>query len=420
MPQDDYVVGLDIGTTKVCAIIGEKNRDGEVEIIGVGDQPSRGLHRGMVINVADTVESITKAVEEAQLMAGVDVHSVYVGMAGKHIKSINSPGVIAISNDTRQITEKDVERVVDAATSIHISGEKEREIIHVIPQEFYVDGQDSIEDPVGMNGVRLEADVHLVTADITATQNIVKSVHQAGYDVEDIVLEPLASSLAVLDPDEKELGVCLVDIGGGTSDISLFNEGSVYDSKVIALGGEHVTQDVMKGLCTASQDAEMVKINHGCAMVDMVPEDEMIEVPSVGGREPRNIGRRNLCEIIQPRMEEIFKFIDYEIKQSGYREEVIAGMVVTGGASGMKGVPELAEQIVDMPVRLGEPWGVSGLIEAVNNPKYATGVGLVKYGFQQAEQTESYSRLGGGGSLIGEVSSRMKEWFGEVSSLISG
>ncbi len=420
MPQDDYVVGLDIGTTKVCAIIGEKNRDGEVEIIGVGDRPSRGLHRGMVVNVADTVESITKAVEEAQLMAGVDVHSVYVGMAGKHIKSINSPGVIAISNDTRQITEKDVERVVDAATSIHISGEKEREIIHVIPQEFYVDGQDSIEDPVGMNGVRLEADVHLVTADITATQNIVKSVHQAGYDVEDIILEPLASSLAVLDPDEKELGVCLVDIGGGTSDISLFNEGSVYDSKVIALGGEHVTQDVMKGLCTASQDAEMVKINHGCAMVDMVPDDEMIEVPSVGGREPRNVSRRSLCEIIQPRMEEIFKFIDYEIKQSGYREEVIAGMVVTGGAAGMKGVPELAEQIVDMPVRLGEPWGVSGLIEAVNNPKYATGVGLVKYGFQQAEQAGSYSTMSGEGSLIGEVSSRMKEWFGEVSSLISG
>ncbi len=419
MPQDEYIVGLDIGTTKVCAIIGEKNREGDIEIIGVGDEPSRGLHRGMVVNVEDTVESISRAVEEAQLMAGVDVYSVYVGIAGKHIKSLNSPGVIAISNETREINEKDVQRVVDAATSISLSQEKEREIIHVIPQEFYVDGQDSIADPVGMSGVRLEADVHLVTADISATQNIIKSVHQAGYDVEDIVLEPLASSYSVLDADEKELGVCLVDIGGGTSDIALFNDGSVYDSKVIALGGEHVSQDVMKGLCTSSKDAEMVKINHGCAMVDMVPEDEMIEVPSVGGREPRNISRRHLCEIIQPRMEEIFKFIDYEIKQSGYRDDIIAGMVVTGGASGMQGVPELAEQIVDMPVRLGEPWGVSGLIEAVNNPKYATGVGLVQYGFQQAEEESSYS-FAPGTNLLGDVGGRMKEWFSEMGALLTG
>ncbi len=420
MPQDSFVVGLDIGTTKVCAIIGEKNRDGEIEIIGVGDQPSTGLHRGMVVNVADTVKSIKKAIEEAQLMAGVEVHSVYVGIAGKHIKSINSPGVIAISNETREINIKDVDRVIEAATSISLSGEKEREIIHVIPQEFYVDGQDSIQDPVGMSGVRLEADVHLVTADVSATQNIVKSVHQAGYDVEDIVLDPLASSYAVLDNDEKELGVCLVDIGGGTRDISLFHSGSVYDSKVIALGGEHVTQDVMKGLRTSSQDAEKVKIDHGCAIIDMVPEDETIEVPSVGGREPRTIPRRHLCEIIQPRMEEIFKFIDYEIKQSDYRDEIIAGMVVTGGASGMRGVPELAEQIVDMPVRLGKPWGISGLIEAVSNPKYATGVGLVQYGFEQLEGEHQYSNLSSGGHITDIIRKRMKSWFDDMKSLLSG
>ncbi len=418
MPQGEHVVGLDIGTTKVCAIIGEKNREGDIEIIGVGETPSDGLHRGMVVNVDDTVESIKQAVDEAKFMAGVDVQGVYVGIAGKHIDSKNSPGVIAISNETREITPGDVDRVIDAATTIAIPQEKDREIIHVIPQEFYVDGQDSINDPVGMTGVRLEVDVHVVTAAVNAVRNIVNSVLEAGYDVEDIVLEPLASSYSVLDPDEKELGVCLVDIGGGTSDIAIFAGGSIYDTQVISLGGEHVTQDVMKGLCTSSADAEMVKINHGCAMVDMVPEDEKIEIPSVGGREPRELPRRDLCEIIQPRMEEIFKFIDYEIKQSGYRDEIIAGMVVTGGAAGMKGIPDLAEQIVDMPVRMGEPWGVSGLIEAVSNPKYATGVGLIQYGFEH-EDTE-ISRTYDGSNTLRDIGGKMKEWFTELSDLFTG
>ncbi len=418
MPQDDFVVGLDIGTTKVCAIIGEKNRDGDIEIIGVGEEPSEGLHRGMVVNVEDTVRAIQRAINEAKFMAGVEVHSVYVGIAGKHIESKNSPGVIAISNDTREITETDVERVIDAATTISVPQDKGRELIHVIPQEFYVDGQDSIRDPVGMTGVRLEADVHIVTAAVNAAQNIVNAVHDAGYDVEDIVLEPLASSYSVLDPDEKELGVCLVDIGGGTSDIAIFSDGAIYDTKVIALGGEHVSQDVMKGMCTSKKDAEMVKINHGCALVDMVPDDEIIDIPSVGGRPSREVRRRELCEIIQPRIEEIFKFIDYEVKQSGYRDEIIAGMVLTGGAASMKGIPELAEEIVDMPVRTGEPWGVSGLIEAVSNPKYATGVGLVQYGFEHQRQGISYSFSGS--SFFSELGGRMKSWFNDFGAILTG
>lgn len=417
MPADEQIVGLDIGTTKVCAIIGEKNKEGDIEIIGVGESSSAGLHQGMVVNVEDTVEAINQAVDEAKFMAGVDVQSVYVGIAGKHIGSKNSPGVIAISSGTREITPEDVDRVIDAATTIAMPQEEDREIIHIVPQEFYVDGQDSIDDPVGMTGVRLEADVHVVTAGVNAAQNIVNRVLEAGFDVEDLVLEPLASSYSVLDPDEKELGVCMVDIGGGTSDIAIFNNGSLYSTQVISLGGEHVTQDVMKGLRTAAADAEMVKINHGCAMVDMVPRDEMIEIPSVGGRDPREISRRELCEIIQPRMEEIFKFIDYEIKQSGYQDEIIAGMVLTGGGAGMKGVPELAEQIIDMPVRMGEPWGVSGLVEAVSNPKYATGVGLIQYGFEHEEI--EFSRIYDRTDILQNIEGQVKSWISGFSSLLS-
>lgn len=416
MPDNRIVAGLDIGTTKVCAIIGEKNSDGEVEVIGVGETESDGLRQGVVTNVEDTVGSISEAVEEAQLMAGVDVHGVYVGLAGGHIQSLNSKGVIAVSNGSREITPRDVERVIDAATAVSIP--PDRELIHIIPQEFFVDGQDGIKDPVGMTGVRLEAEVHAVTAAVTSAQNIVKSVHKAGYDVEDIVLEPLASSYAVLDEDEKELGVSLVDIGGGTSDLAIFSNGSIYDTEVISIGGEHVTQDVMKGLCTSSADAETVKINHGCAKASMVSEDEIIEVPSVGGREPRELPRRRLCEIIEPRMEEIFRFIDHQIKQSGYGSEIIAGMVCTGGASGMKGTVELGEEILDMPVRMGEPWGVSGLIDVVSNPKYATGVGLVLYGFERSEE-DTTSSFQSGGNLFQDIMDRMKRWFSDVGAIFS-
>jgi cell division protein FtsA len=416
MPKSEIVTGLDIGTTKVCAIIGEKNNDGEVEVIGVGETESEGLRQGVVTNVENTVGSISEALEEAQLMAGVETRGVYVGLAGGHIQSLNSKGVIAVSNGSREITPRDVERVIDAATAVSIP--PGRELINIITQEYYVDGQDGINDPVGMTGVRLEAEVHAVTAAVASAQNIVKSVHKAGYDVEDIVLEPLASSYAVLDEDEKELGVCLVDIGGGTSDLAIFSNGSIYDTEVISIGGEHVSQDVMKGLCTSSEDSEAVKINHGCAKASMVSEDEIIEVPSVGGREPRELPRRRLCEIIEPRMEEIFRFIDNEIKQSGYRSEVIAGMVCTGGASGMKGTVGLGEKILDMPVRMGEPWGVSGLIDVVNNPKYATGVGLVQYGFERSEDDATGS-FSAGENLFQQITNRMKEWFSDVGSILS-
>ncbi len=416
MPENRIVAGLDIGTTKVCAIIGERNTDGDIEVIGVGETESDGLRQGVVTNVETTVDSISEALEEAQLMAGINVRGVYVGLAGGHIQSLNSKGVIAVSNGSREITPRDVERVIDAATAVSIP--PDRELIHIIPQEFYVDGQDGINNPIGMTGVRLEAEVHAVTAAVTSAQNIVKSVHKAGYDVEDIVLEPLASSYAVLDEDEKELGVALVDIGGGTSDLAIFSNGSIYDTEVISIGGEHVTQDVMKGLSTSSDDAEDVKINHGCARASMVSEDEIIEVPSVGGRASRELPRRRLCEIVEPRMEEIFRFIDNEINQSGHRSEIIAGMVSTGGASGMKGTVELGEQILDMPVRLGEPWGISGLIDVVSNPKYATGVGLVLYGYERSDEDASGS-FTAGDNLFQQIADRMKEWFSDLGSIFT-
>lgn len=417
MSSKDIVTGLDIGTTKVCAIIGERNQDGEIEIIGVGDQPSKGLRQGIVVNVEDTVESISEAVEEAELMAGVDVEGVYVGIAGGHVQSQNSRGVIATEQEDREITEEDVQRVIEAAEALSIP--PDRELIHTLPQEFYVDEQDHIKDPVGMTGVRLEADVHVVTAALPSVQNIVKSVFEAGLEVEDIVLEPLASSYAVLDEDEKELGICLVDIGGGTSDMAIFARGYICDTDVISIGGEHVTKDVMKGLRTSSQDAEMIKINHGCAVPEDVPEDETIDVPSVGGREPRERSRRRLCEIIEPRMEEIFQFIERSLKESGYMDQVIAGMVVTGGASGMKETEKLAERLVDMPVRLGEPWGVSGLIDVVNNPKYSTGVGLVKYGFEQRDQETSF-KISPEGNLFQQLKKRMNGWFTDLGSWFTG
>lgn len=416
MLDNKIVAGLDIGTTKVCAIIGERTPDEEIEIIGVGETESDGLRQGVVTNVEDTVGSISEALEEAQMMAGVNIRGVFVGLAGGHIQSLNSKGVIAVSNGSREITPRDVERVIDAATAVSIP--PDRELIHILPQEFFVDGQDGINDPVGMTGVRLEAEVHAVTAAVTSAQNIVKSIHKAGYDVEDIVLEPLASSYSVLDSDEKELGVSLVDIGGGTSDIAIFSRGAIYDTEVISIGGEHVTQDVMKGLCTSAGDAESVKINHGCAKSTLIPEDEMIEVPSVGGRAPRELPRKRLCEIIEPRMEEIFRFIDHEIKQSGYGSEVIAGMVCTGGASGMDGTVELAEDILDMPVRMGKPGGVSGLIDVVSNPKYATGVGLVLYGFRRSEEGATRS-FKAGENLFQQIMNRMKGWFTGLGSVFT-
>jgi cell division protein FtsA len=414
-PEERTIVGLDIGTTKVAAIIGEVMENGVIEIIGVGQAPSEGLRKGVVVNLESTVKSITKAIEEAELMSGTEVSSVYVGIAGGHIKGINSRGVIAVSRQDREITQADVDRVIDAARAVSIP--MDREVIHVLPQEYIVDDQDGIKDPVGMTGVRLEAEVHIVTGAVTSAQNIVRSVNRAGLEVNDIVLEPLASSFAVLTEDEKELGVVLVDIGGGTTDMALFVEGSIWQTEVLAIGGGNVTKDISVGLRTPLAEAEQIKLRYGCALSDLVKPEEEVEVPSVGGRKAKMLPRTVLAEIIQPRMEEIFLLLSREIKKTGYEDLVAGGVVLTGGASAMQGVQELAERILDMPVRIGAPKGISGLVDVVNSPIFSTGVGLVFYGAKnlRPDGTVEGRRglISGGGDLFRGITNRMRDWFGE-------
>jgi len=415
--RDRTVVGLDIGTTKVCAIIGEVNEQGIIEIIGVGQAPSNGLHKGVVINLESTVKSITKAIEEAEMMSGTEVSSVYVGIAGGHIKGINSRGVVAITRPDREITQSDVDRVIDAARAVSIP--MDREVIHVLAQEFIVDDQDGIKDPIGMAGVRLEAEVHIVTGAVTSAQNIVRSVNRAGFEVDDIVLEPLASSFSVLTEDEKELGVVLVDIGGGTTDMALFVEGAIWQTEVLSVGGGNVTKDISVGLRTPIAEAEQIKLRYGCATTSLAKQDEVIEVPSVGGRKSKVLPKQVLAEIIQPRMEEIFLLLSREIKKTGYEDLVAGGVVLTGGASAMEGIQELAEQILDLPVRIGSPKGISGLVDVVNSPVFATGVGLAFYGSKNIQVGGGRSRsnlISGGGDLFRGITNRMKDWFGEFFS----
>jgi cell division protein FtsA len=403
--HDNIIVGLDIGTTKICAVVGEVKEDGRVDVIGIGSNPSRGLRKGVVVNIESTVESIKKAVEEAELMAGVEINAVYAGIAGGHIKSFNSRGYIPIKN--REITKDDVERVIDAAKAVAIP--LDREVLHVLPQEFTIDDQDGIKEPLGMSGVRLEADVHIVTGAITSAQNIVKSCGRAGLDVLDIVLEPLASSHAVLSSDEKELGVAVVDVGGGTTDLAIFLEGGIYHTAVIAIGGNHLTNDIAVGLRTPAAEAEKIKKKYGCAMTRLVREEEKIEVASVGGRPPRELSRQVLSEIIEPRMEEIFGLVLKEIRRTGFEERIAAGVVITGGSAILEGVPELAENIMGMPARRGLPANVGGLVDIVNSPMYATGVGLVLFGAQQAG-TGKVRRITEGGNSFGRIFNRMREW----------
>ncbi len=379
MSKKDFVVGLDIGTTKICCIVGEVSEAGPqptIDIVGIGTAPSSGLRKGVVINIDSTVESITKAVEEAELMAGVEISTVYTGIAGGHIKSFNSTGIVAIKD--KEITEQDVQRVIDAAKAVAIP--LDREVIHIIPQEYLIDSQDGIRDPIGMSGVRLEAKVHIVTGAVSSAQNIIKCANKAGLNVAEICLEPIASSEAVLSEDEKELGVVLVDIGGGTSDIAIFREGAVVYTGVLAIGGNHITNDISVGLRTPQHEAEKIKILHSCAMASMVKPDETIEVAGVGGRKPRIVQRRLLAEIIEPRVEEIFSLIQREIMKAGYQDLISGGVVITGGSSLLEGMPELAEFILEMPVKRGIPQYIGGLRDVVNSPKFATGVGLLRYG----------------------------------------
>jgi len=406
--EDQVIVGLDIGTTKVCAIIGCLNEYNEIDIVGVGVTPSRGLRKGVVVNIESTVNSVATAIEKAELMAGIEVKSVYAGIAGGHIEGINSRGVVAVSARNREITDVEVERVIDAAKALALP--MEREVIHVIPQEFIVDSQEGIKDPVGMSGVRLEAEVHIVTGAVASAQNIVKSVNRAGYAVNDIVLEPLASAMATLKEDEKELGVVLIDIGGGTTDVLIYLNGSIWHTSVIAMGGNHVTNDISIGLRTPVHSAEEIKKNWGMALSELAEPDEMIQVPNVGGRKPSQVPRQILAEIIQPRMEEIFFLVKNNIDKLDFKDMVSGGIVLTGGASMLEGAEKLAEEVFEIPVRIGTPTSVSGLTEEVSSPEFSTGVGLIKYGLKA--QPENFLENRGAG-LFTNIKKRMSNWLGE-------
>jgi cell division protein FtsA len=405
---EEIIVGLDIGTTKICAIVAVRREDdGPVEVIGLGTHPSRGLRKGVVVDIESTVESVKQAIEEAELMAGVEIHTVYTGIAGGHIKGFNSRGVIAVRDD--EVTRHDVQRVIDAAKAVAIP--MDREILHVIPQEFILDGQEGIKDPLGMSGVRLEADVHIITSAATTMQNIVKCVNRAGLDVAGVILQPLASSEAVLRPEEKEQGVAMVDIGGGTTDLAMFLDNSLWHTAVLGIGGNHLTNDIAVGLRTPAVEAERIKLRHGCAMTPLVRGDEMVEVPSVGGRQPRVLPRQLLAEIIEPRVEEIFSLVAQEIRRTGHEEQIVSGAVLTGGAALTEGIIEVAERVLGMPVRRGAPLNVGGLTDIVTTPVYSTGVGLILYVLQQ--QAEGELQHAGHGGLLSKTSSRVRGWLKE-------
>src|SRR5271154_775679 len=404
--KGDIIVGLDIGTTKICAIVGELSPDaGQIDIIGIGTHPSKGLRRGAVVNIEATVESIRQTIEQAELMAGCEITTVYTGIAGGHIKGFNSQGIVAVKD--KEVREADVARVIDAAKAVAIP--LDREVIHVLPQEFIIDDQGGIKEPLGMSGVRLEAKVHIVTGACSSAQNIIKCANRTGLNVADIVLQPLASAEAVLTDEEKELGVCLVDIGGGTTDIAIFAGGSIVHTAVIALGGNNLTSDIAIGLRTPAHEAERIKQKYGCALASMVDKEETIEVPSVGGRQPRVLGRQILCEILEPRVEEIFQLVHREIQKCGYEDLLASGVVITGGSTLLGGMPELAEEVLGLPVRRGMPRRIGGLVDVVKSPMYATGVGLVIYGARHQDRRLFRIREE---NVYRKVKGRMREWLG--------
>ena len=403
--EKNIITGLDIGTSKVVALVGEVMPDGAIEIIGIGRHPSRGLKRGVVVDIEATVNSIQRAVQEAELMAGCEVHTVYTGIAGSHIRSLNSHGIVAIRE--KEVSSADIERVIDAAKAVVIPADQK--ILHILPQEFIIDNQGSIREPVGMAGVRLEARVHIVTGAVSAAQNIAKCVRRCGLEVHDIILEQLASSHAVLTDDEKELGVCLVDIGGGTTDIAIFSEGAIQYTAVIPIAGDQVTNDIAMALRTPTKAAEVIKLAHGCAMSELASANQMIDVLSVNERPGRKISARALSDVVSARYEELFSLVRNELRRSGFEDLVAAGVVLTGGASMVRGAIELAEMCFEMPVRHGCAHQISGLLEATSDPSLATGVGLLLHGLQQQYE---------GGYNVPVLSDsasgmwlRMKKWF---------
>ena len=403
--EGNLIVGLDIGTSKVVAIVGEVTAEGGLEIIGLGSHKSTGLKKGVVVNIESTVQSIQRAVEEAELMAGCRIHSVFAGIAGSHIRSLNSHGIVAIRD--REVLPLDVERVIDAAQAVAIPADQK--VLHILPQEYLVDDQEGVRKPLGMSGVRLEAKVHLVTCAVNAMQNIEKCIRRCGLEVDDVILEQLASSYAVLTEDEKDLGVCLVDIGGGTTDIAIFTDGAIRHTGVIPIAGDQVTNDIAMALRTPTPNAEELKVKYACALASLARPEESIEVPSVGDRAPRELSRQALAEVVEPRYEELFNLVQGELRRSGYKELLAGGVVLTGGTSKMEGVVDLAEEIFHMPVRLGAPQQVKGLTDIVTNPIYATGVGLLQYGLdQQMDGGKKKRRKSSDEETLLE---RVKNWF---------
>ncbi len=402
--EKNLIVGLDIGTSKVVAIVGEINPEGGVEIIGIGSHPSRGLKKGTVVNIESTVQSIQRAVEEAELMAGCQIHSVFAGIAGSHIRSLNSHGIVAIRD--KEVTQGDIDRVLDAARAVAIPADQK--VLHTLPQEYIIDSQEGIREPIGMSGVRLEAKVHMVTGAVSAAQNIVKCVRRCGLEVDDVILEQLASSYAVLTDDEKELGVCLVDIGGGTTDIAIFTDGAIRHTAVIPIAGDQVTNDIAVALRTPTQNAEEIKLKYACALTQLATSEETIEVPGVGERESRRLARKVLAEVVEPRYEELFMLIQAELRRSGFEDICASGIVLTGGCSKMEGAVELAEEIFHMPVRLGVPQAITGLADVVRNPIHATGVGLLLFGHEHWNKGQEEQSLDTG---VKGIWQRMKSWF---------
>jgi cell division protein FtsA len=404
--KDDLIVGLDIGTTKICAIVAERSENG-ADVVGIGTHPSKGLRKGVVVDIDATVDSIKHAVEEAELMADCEISSVYAGIAGGHIEGFNSHGIVAVKD--REVGSNDVRRVIDAAKAVAIP--MDREVIHVIPQEFIIDDQDGIREPLGMSGVRLEAKIHIVTAAVTSAQNIVKCANKAGLNVVDIVLEPLASAEAVLAGDERDLGVCLIDIGGGTTDLAVFADGSIKHTSVLGLGGYHITNDIAIGLRTPFEEAERIKKRFGVASARYLGSDDVITVPSVGGRRPREVSRKILCEVIEPRIDEVLSLARQELMKAGLDDRIPSGLVLTGGCSALGGIADLAEEIFEAPVRSGIPTRVGGLQDVVRSPMYATGVGLVLYGFSQSRSRATSRFRIRDDSIFRRVKQRMRDWF---------
>jgi len=411
MPRrDPYIVGLDVGTTKVCAVIGEPLDDGDLEIIGVGVAESHGQKKGSVVDVDSTVDSVKAAIEEAELMAGISVDRAYVGIAGAHIRGFNSRGAVTVNGRARQITEEDIRRVIDAARALELPAD--REMLHLLPREFSVDEQGDIVDPLGMTGSRLEVDVHLVIGALSGIQTLVTCVNRAGVEAHAVVLEQLASNEAVLTDDERELGVALIDIGGGTTDLICLVDGSVCHTAVLPAGGDHMTNDIAVGLNTPLAEAEALKVRHGCVEPTLIDPEQTVEAPGIGGRGPRLLPRSRLCEILQPRAVEILDMVADELARAGFLEQLNAGLVITGGGSLIEGLAELAEQRFGLPVRLGEPAGVEGLVDIVSSPVYSTAVGLVLYGHYNRDVGGYFGQ--GRGGFLGRTAGRVSRWLGDL------